>query len=1239
MLAELGRGRDQDRRSAGRRSDAPAAAARRRARRVRLAAQSRQAQRGPRLEGSRMPARRSIAWSRAADVVIESFRPSTAKRLGVSGEQVRAKHPRVIHCSITGYGQTGPYAELPGHDLNYVSISGMLAADRPDPTELPHIFIADIGGGAMSAVIGILAALVGRGRDGEGRSIDISMHEAALYWVMLPAARELVDGGRDAIDELPTFGRHACYNVYRTKDGQLIALGALELKFWRAFCDAVGRPDLTPRHLTDPVDQTRLLAEVRQIFLSRTRDEWLAHFRGHDVCLTPVNSPADATRAIRTSPRAGSCRRFAVAGRSAAVRQAHTRASAGRRRSGSTRKKCSASRVSRFLGAGSTNRGTLIRRPARPVDCDPSPALLWSIGVVSIDPACTHLWRTTGLPSAGRASTTFAISTSTCRATGWSSSPACPGSGKSSLAFDTIYAEGQRRYVESLSAYARQFLEQMEKPDVDLIDGLSPAISIEQKTTASNPRSTVGHGHRDLRLPAPALRQHRRAALPELRPRDLVAVARAHHRHGDALSGRRAHQRAGAGRARPQGRVQAGAGGAARARVHARADRRPVRGARRRDQARSPEEPHDRRARRSADRQGRHRAPAVGFDRPRAQARRRHRRHQHARRRRSAVLAADGVPDLRHQHSGDDAARVLVQLAARRVPAIARGSARSTTSIPARIVPDDSQSLADGAIVPWAKGDDRLDRPRCSTACSGRSASIRTCRSASCRRSCATSCCSARPADARQARDDRPHQARRGRAKAPKRSVRRRLRRRRFRTCGAVSKKGTWTDQEALEPYRALQPCPACDGDRLRPESRAVRVKGRRLADYVNLPISDVLPLFEALELTEREHLIAGRVLREIRERLRFLNDVGVGYLTLGAQRRDALGRRRAAHPARHADRIAADRRAVRARRAVDRPAPARQPPPARHALQAAQPRQHRARRRARRGDDPHGRLPDRSRAGRRRARRPRDVPGPAAAAAVDAGRVADRPVPRGQRQIDVPAARRQPTRGEIVVRGARAQQPQEHRRRVSARHVHRRHRRQRIGQVDARQRDPLSIARARPSIARPTSPGAHTRDRGHRPRRQGHPDRSVADRPHAAIESGDLHRAVHVHPRAVRDAARGARARLQGRPLLVQRQGRPLRDVPGRRRHRDRDALPAERLRDLRGMQGPPLQPRDARDQIPRQVDRRDARPDGRSGAAARRELPADRAASSARCRTSASATSSSASRRRRCRAARRSG
>jgi len=93
---------------------------------------------------------------------------------------------------------------------------------------------------------------------------------------------------------------------------------------------------------------------------------------------------------------------------------------------------------------------------------------------------------------------------------------------------------------------------------------------------------------------------------------------------------------------------------------------------------------------------------------------------------------------------------------------------------------------------------------------------------------------------------------------------------------------GTWLDQEALEPFRALRPCPACDGERLRPESRAVHVKGHRIAEYVNQPIAKVLPLFEALQLSDREEFIAGRVLREIRDRLRFLLDVGVGYLTLG---------------------------------------------------------------------------------------------------------------------------------------------------------------------------------------------------------------------------------------------------------------------------------------------------------------------------------------------------------------------
>jgi crotonobetainyl-CoA:carnitine CoA-transferase CaiB-like acyl-CoA transferase len=230
----------------------------------------------------------------SADVVMESFRPRTARRLGLSADQVRSRHPRLVHCSITGYGQTGPYAERPGHDLNYVAISGLLAADRPDPTELPRMFMADVGGGAMTATIAILAALVGRGRTGEGATLDVSMHEASLYWVMLPAARELVDGGEAAIGELPTFGRHACYNVYRTRDGELVALGALEPKFWSAFCEAVGRPDLTARHSTPEADQAALMEDLRGLFQTRTRAEWLTLLEQADLCLTPVNRPAQA---------------------------------------------------------------------------------------------------------------------------------------------------------------------------------------------------------------------------------------------------------------------------------------------------------------------------------------------------------------------------------------------------------------------------------------------------------------------------------------------------------------------------------------------------------------------------------------------------------------------------------------------------------------------------------------------------------------------------------------------------------------------------------------------------------------------------------------------------------------------------------------------------------------------------------------------------------------------------------
>lgn len=237
------------------------------------------------------------------DIVVESFRPQTARRFGVTAEQLRATRPQLIHCAITGYGQTGPYAERPGHDLNYVAVSGMLAADRPHTFDLPKMFIADVGGGAMSAVIAILAALFARTRTGEGAALDLSMHDAALYWVMLPGARDLVEGGAAAAGELPTFGDHACYGVYETRDGQRVALGAMELKFWETFCRAIGRADLVARHRSAPADQRALIDDVRAVFLERTRDEWLTFFEGRDVCLSPVNSPAEALRDPQVTAR------------------------------------------------------------------------------------------------------------------------------------------------------------------------------------------------------------------------------------------------------------------------------------------------------------------------------------------------------------------------------------------------------------------------------------------------------------------------------------------------------------------------------------------------------------------------------------------------------------------------------------------------------------------------------------------------------------------------------------------------------------------------------------------------------------------------------------------------------------------------------------------------------------------------------------------------------------------------
>ena len=192
------------------------------------------------------------------DVLVESFRPSTAKRLGVDAATLRARHPRLICASISGFGQSGPYAERAAHDINYQALAGLLR-----PPHLPGPLVGDVGS-AQLAALSIVAALVARAGSGTGATIDISIHEAALAWSLFPTTADLAA---------------ARYNVYETADGRWLAMGGLEEKFWAGFC---ARLDL-------PLTATE--AHVRARLRTRSHHAWLAHFEGADVCLTTVYAP------------------------------------------------------------------------------------------------------------------------------------------------------------------------------------------------------------------------------------------------------------------------------------------------------------------------------------------------------------------------------------------------------------------------------------------------------------------------------------------------------------------------------------------------------------------------------------------------------------------------------------------------------------------------------------------------------------------------------------------------------------------------------------------------------------------------------------------------------------------------------------------------------------------------------------------------------------------------------------
>jgi alpha-methylacyl-CoA racemase len=228
-----------------------------------------------------------LALVRDADVLLESFRPGVMDRLGVGWERLREVNPRLVYCAITGYGQDGPYRDRAGHDTNYLALAGVLGLTGAEggPPVQAAAQIADVGGGALMAAFGIMAALHEREWSGEGQLVDVSMTDGALSLMTMVAARVFADGQAPARGGLELAGGLLCYRPYRCADGW-VALGALEPKFWRAWCEAVGREDLVERQL-DPVGSATH-AEVEAVFARRTRDEWAAFNDAHDCCLEPV---------------------------------------------------------------------------------------------------------------------------------------------------------------------------------------------------------------------------------------------------------------------------------------------------------------------------------------------------------------------------------------------------------------------------------------------------------------------------------------------------------------------------------------------------------------------------------------------------------------------------------------------------------------------------------------------------------------------------------------------------------------------------------------------------------------------------------------------------------------------------------------------------------------------------------------------------------------------------------------
>jgi crotonobetainyl-CoA:carnitine CoA-transferase CaiB-like acyl-CoA transferase len=225
-----------------------------------------------------------LSLAEHADVVIEGFRPGVVDRLGVGFEAVRARNPRIVYASLTGYGSDGPMRDAAGHDINYISYAGVLGMTGPPggPVCPPGVQVGDLGGATILG-IGLLAALHGATTSGQGSHVEVAMYDAALAWTSIHAGEFWASGHVPDPGRMLLNGRYPCYNVYRCADGRFLSLGAVEQKFWENFCSVVERPDLVDRRADESARD-----EVAAVIATRSRDEWMALLEKAEACVAPV---------------------------------------------------------------------------------------------------------------------------------------------------------------------------------------------------------------------------------------------------------------------------------------------------------------------------------------------------------------------------------------------------------------------------------------------------------------------------------------------------------------------------------------------------------------------------------------------------------------------------------------------------------------------------------------------------------------------------------------------------------------------------------------------------------------------------------------------------------------------------------------------------------------------------------------------------------------------------------------